>query len=115
MNFNDLDMPSIMWKVRNERELQKVYANEMAAFLGISEKTYQRIEKLETEISLKQFLMLCQRLKRNPSYFIGYDNAAYFSDCHNSGNNNTYNISEPSEEMKQVAQALTLLIQKQLG
>lgn len=105
-------MPAIIGKVRNERELQKIYANEMAAFLDISEKTYQRIEKLETELSLRQFLMLCQRLKRSPSYFLGYDNAVYFSDCQNSGNNNTYHISQPSEEILQLAKALTAVLNK---
>ena len=111
----ELDLPAIIGKIKIERELQKIFSNEMAAYLDISDKTYQRIEKMETDLSLKHFIKICEKLKKGPEYFLGREGGIYFNECHNSGNNNTYHISESNPEILQIAQSLAKLVQRQLG
>ena len=106
------ELSTLLSKVKTERELQKVFSNEMAAHIEVSEKTYNRIEKLESDLSMKHFLLICKKLKRKPEYFFDGGNSVFFNDCHNSGVNNTYNIVDNSEEIKKITEALTQLVAK---
>ncbi len=94
------EIDSILIKLREERELQKIYSNEMAAHIGVSHKTYLRIEKGESDLSLRNFFIICKKLQRKPDYFIEGSNTSYFYDCHYSGNHNIYNLGDIGDEAK---------------
>jgi transcriptional regulator with XRE-family HTH domain len=76
-----LELPTIVARIKFEREIQKIFSNEMAVHLEISDKTYQRIEKMETDLSLRHFLKICDKLNRRPGYFIGDTDNADFDEC----------------------------------
>lgn len=104
------EISELIDKVKEERELQKIFSSEMSAYLKISDKTYSRIEKKESDLSMKHFFMICKKLKRKPDYFFGGGNSIYFSDCHYSGNHNIYNMSDLPDESKNTLLALAQLI-----
>lgn len=104
------EVSTLIKKIKMERELQKIFSNEMASYLKISDKTYTRIEKQETDLSIEHFFLICKRLKRKPEYFFGGGSSVYFQDCYYSGNNNVYNLSELSEDNKKTLLALGQMI-----
>ena len=111
----DSEIAELIDKVKEERELQKIFSTEMSAYLNISEKTYSRIEKKESDLSMKHFFMICKKLKRKPDYFFGGGNSVYFSDCHYSGYNNVNNMSDMSEESKKTLLSLAQMIVNNAG
>lgn len=85
-------------KIKKEREFLQIYQYEVALELNIDERTYRNIEKGKSKLSMFQFLIICNKLNRNPSYFFDGMNTTVFKNCSNSGNNNVYTINEANKE-----------------
>ncbi len=60
---------NLIERIKDERELLRIYQNEMAAELNIDERTYRNIEKGNSKLNMLQFLIICKKLNRTPSYF----------------------------------------------
>ena len=60
----------IIEKIKLERGFLKIYEYELANILNISERTYRRKEKGDSPFSLQEFLIICEKTKRSPSYYI---------------------------------------------
>lgn len=97
----------IIEKIKIEREFLGVYKNEMAIALDIDERTYRNIEQGKSKLNLEHFLMICDKLNREPAYFFNGMQNYTFTNCKNSGNHNTYNIEEVNKEsLKMLIEAL---------
>jgi DNA-binding XRE family transcriptional regulator len=114
----------IITKIKSEREIQRIFQNEMAGVLDIDERTYRNIEKGKSILDLQQFLLVCSKLNKTPEHFIGtngYTNINHGSQVGNIGNNgqllhiNTSNGSISPETIETVQVLISALTDKLKG
>jgi transcriptional regulator with XRE-family HTH domain len=100
----------IIEKIKLEREFLKIYEYELANILKISDRTYRRKEKGESPFTLHEFLLICEKTKRSPSYYFGESiyngfNISLFSN--GSGIiSNSYNTSDNVDDLRIIIDAL---------
>lgn len=59
-----------IYKLKLHRELKGLNQNQMADLLGLSSRTYQRIEALESHLDYPSIIKICDILNLNIDYFI---------------------------------------------
>jgi transcriptional regulator with XRE-family HTH domain len=101
----------IIEKIKLEREFLKIYEYELANILKISERTYRRKEKGDSPFLLQEFLIICEKTKRSPSYYIMHKEDENFSN-HNSLHVNSLNKLNDVESLKLIVDALLEKINK---
>lgn len=100
----------VIEKIKLEREFLKIYEYELANILKISERTYRRKEKGQSPFTLHEFLLICEKTNRNPSYYFG----EIFNSCFNisplsSSSDiiaNSYNSIENVDDLRIIIDAL---------
>jgi transcriptional regulator with XRE-family HTH domain len=101
----------IIEKIKLEREFLKIYEYELANILNISERTYRRKEKGDSPFSLQEFLIICEKTKRSPSYYIRNKEDENLPN-HNSLHFNSLNKLNDVESLKLIVDALLEKINK---
>lgn len=66
-----MEYKSILKKIVDDRTELKIYQYEMAQELDIDERTYRSIEKGVSKMSLEQYLKICNKMQKSPSYYLG--------------------------------------------
>lgn len=96
---------NVCLKIR-KRRVEMGYSQEyMAIQLGVSQKTYSRIENEQSKIDLKKLLEIAKILETSAFYFINADDTVN----NKKGYNNILNNKDTSIERKQYERMIELL------
>jgi len=83
-------------KIRKLRELRNIKQETMADLLGISQSSYSKMEKDETEMSPERLEQIAKALDLNVQDILGFDERVFFNVTnrdHSSGGGYTYSVN----------------------
>ena len=101
-SFLKIIVTDILEKIKNLRENRKLSQKQLAEKLHLEPETYRKVEKGETELSIKRLLSIAEELGVKPNYFFEeYNQGFVFNQNTNEIENNhpIINIGKTNEKL----------------
>jgi transcriptional regulator with XRE-family HTH domain len=91
-----INVSTIGQKIKMIRELKGYSQDYMANMLNITQNTFSKIERGESNLSLDKAIEICNVLEIDINTLLNFDEKQVFNHCSQSGNfgnNNTFNLN----------------------
>jgi transcriptional regulator with XRE-family HTH domain len=93
---------NIGFKIRKVRELKNLSQNYVADKLSLSQSTYSETENGKTQVTDQKLNQIATILEVSPEVIKGFSDAVVFNSCNQSGQYNTYKITNPIEKIEEL-------------
>lgn len=100
----EISTPNLGLKIKKVREIKGYSQEYISTQMGITQNSYSKIERGETNLSVNKLIEICKILDIEMSTLLNFDEKMVFNNCTQSGNfgeNNTfvYNTIDKIQEL----------------